>query len=75
MKTPLNTIPIDKGVPIPKWKCAEIRATLRVMKIGDSFAWQDAGERHQIYRLAKQSKRKIIMRKINAEGYRIWRIK
>lgn len=71
----IRTIPIDRQVPMPKWKAKEIRATFKAMRKGDSFLWENYARRHFLYRLAAECGAKIVTLKINGQGCRVWRVK
>lgn len=68
------TISVETGIPMPigrGGKLSAIRSALQAMKPGDSFIWED----HKApYDAAKQLNIKITTRKVNGEGYRVWRV-
>lgn len=72
---------IDDRFPIPLGKrnydsrLERIRRALTAMAEGrsHSFLYADGPISH-VYRLAKQMQIKITVRKINNEGFRVWRI-
>lgn len=66
---------IEKQVPlIPKQSCKLSQTSREMMKMlpGDSFLWH---ENNAIYRQAEAAGIKITTRKINGQGYRVWRVK
>jgi hypothetical protein len=68
---------IDRSIPLPlgrfytTGKLHELRETIRRMKIGESFVWH---ENKHPYACADQVKCKIITRKIDGNGYRVWKV-
>lgn len=71
---------VEKGIPIPP-RCASLfggwRTLLDSMEIGDSFLVDDVKMRDRVLRVNCKDRRgmKVVSRKINGEGYRIWRVK
>lgn len=66
-------INIEDNVPIPSdEKMNEIRASLKVLKIGQSFVCFE-GFRHRLHPTAKRIGIKIVTRKVT-RGIRIWRV-
>lgn len=67
---------VDKGIPIPPRQRSKWADLLKKMAVGDSFMVQSCGERDCALR-ANCCKHgiKVVSRKINGEGYRIWRTK
>lgn len=71
-------IVIEADIPMPDGNFAmagvyeSLRSTLKDMKAGQSFVWDENG---MIYRAAKEAGVKIKARKINGSGYRIWKVK
>lgn len=71
---------IETGVPLPAGRrdTAEFIAALKKVKVAtrsnedQSFTWH---ENVVIYRTAIKNGFKIRTRKINGQGYRVWRIK
>ena len=78
---PKLTIKIDKNQPLPKDKWVDdsmmgaYRKALCSMKQGDSFMVNDDRDYKLAYRAAGQVLVKIKTRKVNGQGYRIWRSK
>lgn len=70
------TIKIDHGIPVPpsrpvsKWE-----PILRAMKTGDSFVVPKLFECQAILRVAMKSGLIVTTRKLNGDGWRVWRIK
>jgi len=52
-------------------KLAALRTALKAMKAGDSFVWEC---NKAPFDAARQLKMKITTRKVNGEGYRVWRV-
>jgi hypothetical protein len=72
----MKPIKIEKGIPVPGWGFAEdIRRALRCMEVGDSFGLEYGDKQIHIYDLAGQAGVRVKVRKMNGEGYRVWRIK
>ena len=71
-------IQIERGIEMPEGRhaldgaLADLRKALLKMKPGESFKW--ALHYKAPYDAAKQLKIKIATRKINGEGYRVWRV-
>lgn len=71
-------IKIEKGIDVPDCRWAtegeffELREVLRKMKVGESFRWHNS---QNVYRAARQLNVKVISRKLNGSGYRIWKVK
>lgn len=67
--------PIEKGIAIPLKQSGAFWAK-RVLELlpKDSFLVQTAHDRSGVLRAAKVLGVKVTSRKINGEGYRIWRI-
>lgn len=72
------SIVIDSHVPMPEGRFAQtglyqtLRQTFKDMKDGQSFVWS---ENVMIYRAAKEAGVIIKSRKLNGEGYRVWRVR
>lgn len=64
-------IKIESNIPIPLTR----KMALKTMKKGDSFLVDSHVTRQNILRTAQQIRVKVISRKVNGCGYRIWRIK
>lgn len=68
---------IESHVPMPEGRFhdnglyATLRKTLKEMTDGQSFVWS---ENTMIYRAAQEAGVKVKTRKINGEGYRVWRV-
>ncbi len=73
MKIP--EIKIEKGIKIPERESISnaVKNALLKMKKGDSFLY--SFDRRTVLRLARKMKIKILTRKENGSGFRIWRIK
>ena len=71
-----TAIKVDSGIPMPKRRFAlggnltAVRGALEGMKVGDSFMW---GSNKCAFLAAKQLGVKITTRKVDGEGYRVWR--
>jgi hypothetical protein len=72
----MSKVKIESGVPIPpresggKW-----RMLIWGMNVGDSFLVPTNGERCAVISAAIQLSISVTTRKVNGEGYRIWRLK
>lgn len=71
------TYQIDKTVPVPsERKHGDISATLRMLKVGESFKFA-VEDRNRVathsWIIKKQSGRKFCVRKIDATTARVWR--
>lgn len=70
-------IQIESGIEMPpgrmavNGKLAALRNAMQAMKPGDSFMWEC---NKAPYDAARQLKLKISTRKINGEGWRVWRV-
>lgn len=76
--TPSPQLEIERGIPIPgkhlsSLAIARVRAALLKAKPGDSFMIVTPST--EPYRIAAGLNMKITMRKINGEGWRVWRVK
>lgn len=71
----MNEIKIECGIPAPtgreSGKQEVLRQAFRKMKSGDSFLWTCP---RSVYRTAQLMGIKVRTRKLNGEGYRVWRI-
>ena len=78
---PKLTIKIDKNQPLPKDKWVDdsmigaYRKALCSMNQGDSFIVNDETAYKLAYRAARQVLITIKTRKVNGQGFRIWRSK
>lgn len=73
----MNPIPIDHNIPVPPRSIAgsamsRMREALSGMKPGDSFIWT-ADNKHP-FKAAKQVGCRITTKKLNGNGWRVWRI-
>jgi hypothetical protein len=76
MKSKLQ-IQIESGVELPaghRWltsKQEQLRQILQGMKVKESFIYPD---NHDPYRAAKDCGVKIATRKVDGQGFRVWRV-
>lgn len=69
---------IERNVPIPprgRWldsNALRLRQAMLEMKVGHSFVWH---EHSSPFRAAKELGINITTRKMNGQGYRVWRVK
>lgn len=70
-----NGIKIEKGVPMPELKMAPITATLKSLKVGDSFMWPGGlkNPTQRAHATARYMGLKVATRKVDG-GVRVWRI-
>ena len=68
---------IESGIEMPPRSQASVfRKVAQSMKVGDSFLVPTCEERDRAMMTSgRQARFKFASRKINGEGYRIWRIK
>lgn len=75
-KFDLESIKVESGIPIPPRYSRDSKlALLRSMKPGDSFVVTKLSERSMFLNQAKRDKINVTTRKLNGDGYRIWRKK
>ena len=65
-------IPVPRGRKAVTGQGAYLRETLKAMKPGGSFMWED---NKALYRAARESGVQVTIRKVGPEGFRIWRRK
>ena len=70
---PNGELKIEKGIPIPEGVGSGCIATLRAMKIGDSFLFP-LSKRTSISGQAMRAGVKIITRAVDGKQVRVWRI-
>lgn len=71
-----TTTKLEQGIPIPaRQPTGGIKALLSKMKAGESFVVPTLAERNSIFMGAKRAKIPVTTRKLNGDGFRIWRVK
>lgn len=65
---------IEKGIPIPKCDRSHWWAVLIAMTPGDSFRVETDRERLSILRCAQRYGVPVTSRKLDGNGYRVWRL-
>jgi hypothetical protein len=75
----MNPPIIESGIPVPKLRHRTPRAVwnnaLRAMKPNQSFKVDSDMKRIAVLKAAKHLSMQVVTRKLDGEGYRIWRIK
>jgi hypothetical protein len=70
------TIKIERGIPIPNNRYAGVQAVIREafrkMEVGESCVIPETAN-SGAYQCAKQVRIQIKTRKLNGDGYRVWR--
>lgn len=77
MKTLKPKPTIEDGIPIPmgRGQYSWLKETLIALRPNQSFIVASDAKRTSVLSRAKELKIKVTTRKINGEGYRIWRVK
>ena len=70
---------IESGIPIPSSRHTnpainELRDTFKKMKVGQSVVVDWLKENAQIYHTARDVGARVSIRKVDGQGWRVWRV-
>lgn len=69
-----TTLPIVKGIPVPKPRyCLVLTNTLKKLQVGECFL-ADSKQKNHVHDRAKPLGIKVVMRKVESDKWRVWRI-
>ncbi len=69
-----ETLPIVSGIPLPNMRDLTLIRTLKALRKGDSFLCTKTQQNH-VHERAKTVGISVVVRKVESDKWRVWRIK